>query len=246
MIRQPNPIQAEHLENRFLTFANKVLAFLGSKVTSEGMPIYTTTWVSFTESSWKEETKATIDYLSILFRVRDSEPFWKWEESVHCAKAHWEAGVLPSPAMTDAAGDRITSPTFEQIQYWLVQELLRPVLEVIDSSNISMLDSQQLVASYRSSKEEWLAKSISVEVIVPLLNVEDAPQIQAISPHFHLLPFSAEEKARVWNMGALRHSGMGAPIDLMTFSKVQFVLVGSRTQRLTVDRNFLVERKSSS
>jgi len=81
MSRQPNPIQAEHLEHLFLTFANKVLAFLVSKVTSEGMPIYTTTWVSFTENSWKEETKATIDYLSILFRARDSEPFWKWEES---------------------------------------------------------------------------------------------------------------------------------------------------------------------
>ncbi len=229
MTLQQGEDNSESLESLFLSFASTVLEKLTSWAKLEGMPSHAFTYIEFTKDSWSEIPQVKADPISLLYSHYNS--LLEMKESEDCVRRHWEAGILQSPNATDSEGNPV-SLTFEQSKFYLVQELLFPIIEVLNNLDSTIPLGEQLINSYHSSLKLWTSKKLSRNAILPILNlISDIQQGQLIGKYFQLAPFPPEEKSVFWNNWGLSSSLMASPIDLMTFNRIHYKFAGTFFQK---------------
>src|SRR5712692_502827 len=130
MKSQQEQIDTEYLESLFVTFAEHFFALLESWTKSHEIPQELYPYVQITDDSWEQGFRRWPNYGAFLRDLDQS--LSTMPESIRCAKEHWTRGLLPSPEISDSAGQPITVTAFEQVQWGLVRELLSPVLDVLN------------------------------------------------------------------------------------------------------------------
>ncbi len=227
MVSPQNQSNQERLEELFIKFAELVFTLLKSWMESNSLPLQTDPYVQFTDDSWAQGFRTSVNYRPFLLSLEKS--LWQMPESVQCARAHWNQGVLPSPQISDDAGRPIVVTTFEQVQWGLVQELLSPILDVLSQHGSAQPTHEDLLRSYRRWREEWSDASGRWQVIIPLLNFTcDTQQVQTIGTQLQLAPFTPEEKTTIWNSSTFPQPFMGLTINFKAFSQVKFKFIGTR------------------
>ena len=229
LVEQQN---TEYLQGLFITFAERFFALLESWTKSNEIPQEVYPYVQFTDDLWQQGFKVRLNYAAFVRNLDQS--LWNMPESVQCAKEHWTQGLLPSPEISDSAGQPIKVRAFEQVQWGLVRELLSPVLDVLNQYGPGKPGLEQILANYHRWREWWSAIPGAIgrwEVSVPLFNFNcDLQQAQAISSQLQLAPFTNEEKTNIWNSSTFPQPFMGISVSFEAFRQVKFKLTGSRTR----------------
>ncbi len=225
-------IPPQDLEVLFVTFAERFFARLESWTKSNSIPQEIYPYVQFTDDSFGQSVRMSQNYTAFLRDLDHS--LFTMPESIQCAKEHWAKGLLPSPEISDSAGRPIRVTTFEQVQLFLVRELLSPVLDVLNQYGVGKPSHEQILASYHRWRGLWSAIPGTIgqwEVSIPLFNFScDLQQAQAISSQLQLAPFTAEEKTTMWNSSTFPQPFMGIPITFEAFRQTKYKLRGTRSR----------------
>jgi hypothetical protein len=220
----------EYLEDLFVTFAERFFALLESWTKANGIQQQIYFHFQFTDDSWEQDLRTRRDYGAFLQNLNQS--LSTMPECVQCVEEHWNRGLIPSPEMTDKAGQPITIIAFEQDQWVLVRELLSPVLDILNQYGPYRPSYEQILASYHRWRELWQTPGTigQWEVSIPLFNFScELQQAQAISSHLQIAPFTPEEKTSIWNSSTFPQPFMGIPINFEAFRQTTFKLTGTRS-----------------
>lgn len=137
--------------------------------------------------------------------------------------AHLKAGLLKPPEMSDAAGNRIVSPTFDQISPWLARTLLFSVMRSLEQNGTLVFDRNKVECLYELYLSEWTATSRKNRAMVPLLNFTTSTELR-FGPSLELAVLNYDEKTRLYNLFGPFNPFLN---EYILFSQSHYQLVGS-------------------
>jgi Apea-like HEPN len=191
---QDSPITDGTVEQLYLSFAHAALHRWKEWAEKEGVKRRQSVRVYFSEAGITEDVTDALDfgYLIAMHREELSE----LHETDKCVKSLLHAGAIRPPSLSDAAGNRIVTPTYEQIRPWLAQQIGHAVGEAVMIAGDLAPSDDQLLAVFADYRDAWIATTDQWDVRVPLRHFETNLASLKIGS-FELKPFRPEDKNAV-------------------------------------------------
>ncbi len=219
------------LDDAFLAFAQTLLARMEVWAPPEGVPLSLHRRVYFAEHTTAQRLEVVKDYRSLIdYHLQD--PVWTGEEANLYARRFFAEVIQPSRLSSTYSFSAETLPV-DEVWSLLVNELLLPIVEVIQQYETFQPTQEQLLNSFHHLREDMTAESIAWKVTIPLINfTSDVQQEEKLGTHLTLSPFTPEEKTKVWNVNtSLDTPPMMPPhITFVDFRRTSFKLTGSYMQ----------------
>jgi hypothetical protein len=191
--------QVAEIETSYLVFAKRVLADLTVWRNTREVARHTETKLAFTDDGIAEDRHEYITYWPII-SDHYGDALWGTQEAEHTAQLHLLNGVIEPPKLSDAQGRPIVAPTFEQMRSWIVLDLLRPLMALIERHSTLDVSDDQILESYRSARALWTAKEFEHYLLVPLSRLTGDIDHLELQPDLTLSPFLPSEKTSTWAM----------------------------------------------
>src|SRR6266567_3000471 len=161
----------QHVDERlFFKFAQAVLSLVESRAKTEGIQRLTTSRSQFTEEGLATVVEERPAYW-LLFRdlIENIASLPEAEEFARFALAK---GVIRTPKLSDASGQPILAPTFEQVRPFIVHQLTTPVQDTLERTGSFQISDDRLLATYRTCRAAWIASTLTWLVVIPLINFD--------------------------------------------------------------------------
>lgn len=214
---QAGPSSSEEV---FVSFVLAILAHLKSWAEPDGVPQYSAPIRQFTETGWGQAMELTPDYWALI-RPHMQQSIMTMEEVDRCARKLWDEGTLKPVAMHEASDASIANPTFEQMKYFLVRDLLIHVVKSLRQYKTFSLTKAQATEIYEQFKAEKTSGTSKRAVIIPLKNFNSQVSLIGLDP-LGLSAFTPEDKTLLWNTGPFEFT-----VPVHEFINMKFKLSGS-------------------
>ena len=123
---------------------------------------------------------------------------WGTVEAEVTARLHLLNGIIQAPKLSDAQGHSIVAPTFDQMRSFVVIQLLRPLVTLMERHNTLEVSDDQILESYRSARALWTATEFEHFVLVSLPGLTGDIDRLELLPGLTLSPFLSSEKTAAW------------------------------------------------
>lgn len=214
---QAGPTSSEEV---FVSFVEAILDHLEYWLEREGVPQYPVPIRQFTETGWCQVTELTPDYWSLI-RPHMQQSIMTMEVVDRCARELLAEGILKHAAMHEASGVPIPNPTFEQIKYFLVSDLLTHVVKGLRRYKTFPLTKAHAREIYEQLKAERTSAASKRAVIIPLKNFNSQVSPMGLDP-LRISAFTPEDKTLLWNDGPFEFM-----VPVHEFTNMKFKLSGS-------------------
>lgn len=101
-------------EALFLKFADSVLSWLRTWMSSNDVPQHAELFIGFTDKSYIPRVVLSIPYWYIV-KLHFYDTLWSLPEANRCAQSHADDGILKIPTVYDADSCPIPEPSWEQV-----------------------------------------------------------------------------------------------------------------------------------
>lgn len=209
-------------EKAFITFASVLLNRMADWIQGTGLPMRSVQQLRFTDRGYGPQDVLIPDYWATL--RPHLETIWTMREAEDCVRELLSCGVLKVPSMSDAAGQPIPNPSFEQYKASLINEVITQIVLSLRRHGCFPLTIKQIQETYTRVKETRTSSTKRRRLVVPLINF----QSQVVPLKFgslELAEFSPEEKTAAWNAGPFDMT-----VTVYDFSQVKYKLSGTYVQ----------------
>jgi hypothetical protein len=204
----------------YLSFARALLRIAEAQWQDKDLPQKPYLYTKFKEGRVVHAVRSTVELRDIVPDRSDRR--FPTEQAHAWVRKALADNAVAVPALSDGAGAKITSPSFEQIAPHLVADLLYPFRDAVSESNSVRIPDDVLLKHYRNHSGEWAKRTSRREVIVPIVGLKlTAPTIR-IGKHLQLRKLSGAEKDQIWNT----HQILIDWISLRRFADTEVFLVG--------------------
>jgi hypothetical protein len=205
-----NQEQTKAAEDLFVSFAREVLRFIKAWASAPEPPMKPIR--HFAVSEYGKLRYAT-DYRQIA--NNHYAEILDWPVTDQCARELLAKGIVRLPPSFDARTEQQLA-NFDTLKSAVVQQLLDPVLDLIEREGICP-DDGQIISSFRHVAEpSWVT-------FVPLVNFTTSAPPTRVGRVFELGPFASFEKTALWDEYFLTQDGM---ISWRQFERATFRLMG--------------------
>lgn len=230
------PADHDTLQESFVKFAQDVLALAEQWPEAKNVPMVTERHLIFEKHSWRKEYISKPDYWRIFHRHFESE-ILPLASAETCAMKHIEAGIIREPIMSDSAGNPIECPTFDQMRWFLVQQILSAVICVVSQHRSFNPASDQIREGYIRFRELWERKTITHILIAPLVNFDSTVGSMHISSECAVVPFLDDTKSALWSL-SFHEDPWVSFIGFAQFVNSLFCVKSARTFLVDEARNY--------
>lgn len=189
----------ERAVNAMLDFGKAVLEFIRKRATIHQIPTHIEERVVFSgEGDWVQKFEQKQSYWGFLKRHCDSGDLRHMPEAANAARILLEEEILQPPKLSNADGQEIQDPTFDQMLPHLITELLRVVVSYLEKTRMLDFDAEEFKRSYELHETSWLLKVVTWLVTVPLIGLESEVDRIELPNGLAIERFTPEDKTKLW------------------------------------------------
>lgn len=195
------------LEQNYLTGAHILLDHLRQILDRVGLPPIRTR-LTFGSNYYGEEPVFDYDIWWLLHLGGEQNALWAQPELRASEEAHWRALIYPM-----MIADGIAHPslgTFEDYEASMRRVYCEPLLQAlvpsggereVTTADIDTCTDERIITQYRRLRDAWRSPTLTWRLTAPLQHL-DASALDSpitLSSQFALIPWTPDEKTRLWN-----------------------------------------------
>ncbi len=212
----------EKVLNAMFKFAKTTLNCLGEKsITDPVQPYITYGKVFLEDGSFCQEVNDKPNYLVFMKKHCNLE-FNLMPDIENAARVLLDEGILKPPKMSDNAGREIRNPTFEQMRWFLINQLLYVVEDYLEITNSFEFNEEIFKDSYVEYENSWTRQYKIIVVTIPLIGFDSEVDRIELYDDLSIERFTSDEKTNLWNL--LSDSGF---FQIYDYAKCKFKICGN-------------------